>query len=284
MAVICPKCKNEYRDGIEVCADCKIPLVSEESYVEMIPFAKVRTEQMQEILDFFKNSNVKVEAVDTEEEGISNLVCEEKDSKNAISYLEFYANQKEEQAKAEFQEKFDAMSDEEKQEVISDFKKKQEASRIPAVAYQNTKDKVKDYKSTVYTLIPMGVIGLALVILSWTGVITFFDSIANTLMYVVIAIFSIALIAGGIHAALSIKGLSSQASYEDDAKAKLLEFCKEEFSKEVLNKVSGGSAEEAYFVRMAYMRKVVASKEAGSGITDAFIESVLEEFYDSIYE
>ena len=25
----CPKCKNEYRAGIEVCADCNVPLVAD---------------------------------------------------------------------------------------------------------------------------------------------------------------------------------------------------------------------------------------------------------------
>ena len=46
----CPKCETEYRDGIEVCADCGSALVSELSVQEKTQEESMEQDTMEEIL------------------------------------------------------------------------------------------------------------------------------------------------------------------------------------------------------------------------------------------
>lgn len=51
----CPKCRNEYREGIEVCADCKVPLVAtyEDIILDENAFVPLFSSEKKELLERF---------------------------------------------------------------------------------------------------------------------------------------------------------------------------------------------------------------------------------------
>ena len=48
----CPKCKNEYREGITVCPDCGEALVSEEELTDWVSVLFGEQDEMEKLKDF----------------------------------------------------------------------------------------------------------------------------------------------------------------------------------------------------------------------------------------
>ncbi len=86
MAAICPKCKNEYRDGIKVCADCGVALVSEAEQSNVVELLSAQAEDVQGMYSTFsvvpsstlqtETRHAKIHAVTTEKIQVSTLVFE----------------------------------------------------------------------------------------------------------------------------------------------------------------------------------------------------------------
>ncbi|MFI3237110.1 MAG: hypothetical protein R3Y47_03660 [Lachnospiraceae bacterium] len=286
MAVMCPKCRNEYRDGIKVCADCGCALVGGEEAVSRVALLAGPDEQVQDMYAYLRYCKITSAVVETETsvdgEVISKLLCEEKDEQIVRKHLQVYIKEEQQKKAEEFKE---SMSKEELEELYRVAQAKQEATRVPSGVYENSAEKAKEYKSTAVTLIGMGGIGVILMLLSWFGLLPFyFGGEGNVLMHGVMILFFGGILAGGIHSAMSVKELNAQAQYDDKGKEVLLDFCKEYFTKALLDRAVSGTMEEAYFERMNYMRGQVKFHLSEEKIPEALMEATLEEHYDSLYE
>ena len=115
---VCPKCKNEYREGFTVCAECKCDLVDSLEAVQ---------EEMAE-----QNAAGAVENVDSK------------------ALLEAYINKLEEIEKEE-----NSSEEEEcpKKEVYK-----------PGV-YRNSAEQAEDNKSSAWTLLSVGIVGIIVLVL-----------------------------------------------------------------------------------------------------------------------
>ena len=61
--LICPKCRNEYRDGIEKCADCGCALTPVNEGEKMIPLMggnQASVEQLKKYLEYNKMQGIQV--------------------------------------------------------------------------------------------------------------------------------------------------------------------------------------------------------------------------------
>lgn len=63
----CPKCKNEYREGIKVCADCGIELVESLERTEGSPLIFGDQSQMEELGRFLAYNHLETVRVEKDE-------------------------------------------------------------------------------------------------------------------------------------------------------------------------------------------------------------------------
>ena len=101
----CPKCRNEYREGFTVCADCGATLVDvlgEEEKVKSAIYTSTK-EEIDHIYEFLTTSNVRgVSTVDAGE-GMVSLMAEEEHRKEINFALNTYFEQRKEEAEEYFE-------------------------------------------------------------------------------------------------------------------------------------------------------------------------------------
>ena len=80
----CPKCKNEYKEGIKICADCGCELVSEEKEEKPLTFGyETDMEALADFLRFHKVEGVRIakdEQDDTYELYVAERNCRRQES------------------------------------------------------------------------------------------------------------------------------------------------------------------------------------------------------------
>ena len=160
----CPKCKTEYRDGIEVCSDCGAKLVAslEQTYefdkANMLNFLYGPEEQVESIRKYLTNvGKLKAHSVYNEKKEIFELFIKPEDQARATQLV----NQFFEQVNAQQVSGQSAQAAAQKQ-------------RMPAKeAYRSAKERAADHKSSAIILMVLGILGLTAIILMATGVFSF---------------------------------------------------------------------------------------------------------------
>lgn len=277
---ICPKCKNEYREGITHCADCDCELVeiteesTEQKPVASAPYPEAM--KIKEYLEYCKYEGITADEPD--EEGNVRIYCREEDYKAAMKQVQVFVQ---EEMKRAMEEKLANMSEEELEAL------KEEANEkvfSPSNVYQNYEVKAAENKSSAYSFLIVGVLGVIVVILSWLGKLPFYiGGEGNWFSHGVILAIFVIFIAVGIISAKSVGKYKELASKEADNQSELEKYLEEEFTYEVLSEMDAETEEEAYFKRMNYMRTQVSEKYADAGLDASFIESLLDEHYDKIF-
>lgn len=277
---ICPKCKNEYRDDVKYCVDCDCELIDVEAETEPVhaitkaPYPDAK--KIVAYLNYCKFDGIFMDEPD--EEGFVAVYCKERDYKEALKQVQVFIH---EESKRILEEKLAAMSEEELQAL-----KEEEAEKVfaPSNVYQNYKGKAEDNKSSAFSFLVVGILGVLVVILSWFEVLPFsIGGAGNWLSHgVMLAIFVIFVIIG-IVSAKSVKKYKSLAGKEADYQSQLIAFLEETFTLENLSEISADTEEEAYFKRMQYMRDKVAEKIGEYQVDASFVESLLDAHYDKIF-
>ena len=277
---ICPKCKNEYRDDIKYCADCECELIEVEEEKEAVQaITKAPYPDAQKIvayLNYCKFEEISMDEPD--EEGFVMIYCKERDYKEAVKQVQVFVH---EEAKRILEEKLAAMSEEELQAL-----KEEEEEKVfaPSNVYQNYEGKAEDNKSSAFSFLIVGILGVVVVILSWFEVLPFsIGGAGNWLSHgVMLAIFVIFVMIG-IISAKSVKKYKSLAGKEADYQSELIAFLEETFTLEKLSEIGADTEEEAYFKRMQYMRDEIAEKISEYQVDASFVESLLDAHYDKIF-
>lgn len=279
---ICPKCKNEYRDGITHCADCDCELVSvneEDSNKKLLieaPYPVVK--KVQEYLEYCKFTSLSADEVD--EKGFVKLYCSAKEHKKAFTQMNVFIS--EEQKKAE-ETRLANMTEEELDELQ---KEREELVKQvpPSNIYQNYMEKAEDNKSSAISFLIVGLVGVVVVALSWFGKLPFYiGGKGNWFSHGVMGAFFILFIIIGIVSALNVRKYKDLIHKEADSKSELNKFLEEQFTNVLLSQITAETEEEAYFKRMAYMRKKVVDAFPELANQGAFVESLLDEHYDNIF-
>ena len=279
---ICPKCKNEYRDGITYCADCDCELISvnEENSdkVKLIQAPYPVVKKVQDYLEYCKFTSVSTDEPD--ENGMVSLYCTEKEYKKAYQQMSVYLA--EEQKKA--QEAYLAgMTEEEK--AAMEAEREEAVKQIPpSNIYQNYAAKAEDNKSSAISFWVIGTLGTVLVVLSWFEVLPFsIGGRGNWFSHGVMFIFFILFIFIGFVSFKNAGKYKELVNKEADSKSELETFLEEQFSPVLLSQIIAETEEEAYFRRMTYMRKKVVEAFPELANKGAFVESLLDKYYDEIF-
>ena len=276
---ICPKCKNEYRDGITHCADCGCELQDEmKTSVEKKLLLEAAYPVVKEAMEYMEYCKFKTISTDEpDENGVVRMYCEKKEFGDATKQIQAFTHVKmqdalQEQLAGKTEKEIEVMA----KEAISEV--------LPSNVYQNYEDKAEDHKSSAYSFLIIGSIGLAAVLLSWFELIPFsFGGSGNIFTHGILFSFFVIFIVVGIVSAKSVGKYKELATKEASDLQNLEKFLNEQLTKELLAEISAETEEEAYFKRMAYMREQVAQAFPEMEQASAFVEMHLDEHYDKLF-
>lgn len=220
----CPKCKNEYRAGITICADCKVELVEslEEIKNEEITMLLMKAESGQEevamrFAAFLDYSGV-LNRIETNDDGSTDVFIRKEDTKEARRcMMAFYAGESErlqEQTEEKVAQALDELTDEKDQEEL----KQEIEKRLERVKeFKSAADRYEDYRSSASSFTVIGFLGIIFSVLCLTKVIDFL----NPFTAIVILVMFVGFFAIGVSCAQKLKSLEAAKKAEEELLAKV---------------------------------------------------------------
>ena len=152
--------------------------------------------------------------------------------------------------------------------------------------YEGASDKAENFKSSAYTLLTAGVIGLVAVGLLACDLLpvhlTLFSKVATCL---VMGTMFIAFIVMGASSYKSYKKHATQAVAESQLKEELVKYCQERLNRELIDQTASvletESDETAYFKRSAAMKQLIS--ENFLNLDEEYLDHFIDEMYGQIY-
>ena len=246
--MICPKCGTEYREGFNECAYCHIALV----------------EKLEE-------------GVDAEELFKASESGEEEQELKEISPEEFIRL-----ARSKGLTESDIMG------AIDDTSPydPEEERRENMKPYRRASDRAEDLRSSAYTLLIIGVLGLVAVFLLYIGAIPIQFSgtgryITTGTMFVMFLLFFII----GINSFRKIGPLTEEAEREEKKIEEIRNFFHESYTAESLDSeaMKGMDASvDAYFIRSSFMKAKL--NERFMDLEPSFLEFIVDDLYSEMFE
>lgn len=279
----CPKCKNEYKDGYTVCADCGSQLVAS---LDDGPVAVYFGEEvlLNEICDFMHVNGIKdTEVVFDEKENTYELYVPEKFKQEAQKHIRVFLTNIE--APRKLAEEASKM-EETLQNVDETEESTEENQELYTGPYQEADKKAEEYKSGADTLIIVGVLGIVVLVLLNMGIIPIaLTGFSKILITSVMGALFLLFVVLGVSSRNSYKKLKAQAGEEKDLKAELKSYLEENIRPDAFDadlKEDEPTMEILYFRRNEKMKEMI--KNAYPSLDAAFIEYIIEETYPEIFE
>lgn len=279
----CPKCKNEYVEGTKECADCGGALV--ETLVErkaVIFGEKEQMEKLKKFLEYSKVSGISVEL--NEEDNTYELFVNEEDEKQARKLSNVFLRE-EAKEKAEKGEQDNGNADKEDDATQTDIN----LSTVKySGVYQDSATKAEDNKSSAYTLLFVGGVGIVVIALCMFGVIDLnLNETSKYMVYGVMgALFVLFLVMGGV-SMRSYKVFAQKAQKEDNLTSEIRKWCLADLNDrkvdEYLTEEDKVLEEELkYFKRTEIMKKLISEKFLN--LDETYLEHFVDDIYPEIFE
>ncbi len=291
----CPICKNEYREGITICHECKVPLVDD---LKNGPAAVIYGDQeyLEEMLDFCKNNGLTTGFIRfSEENNAQQLYFAQYEVEEATKWIKVYLARKEMERLAEkagipMEDMTPELARQLQQEEIEEMKelRQMERDRVSQKnAYVDKRVKAGEYKSSGVVLVLVGGVGLLALVLMYFGVIPGFQSLKSNYMFMgVMGVLFLVFVVTGIMSFTKVKHILSQAAEDEDLMVRALKFMGEKLTREAvdhaISDAGDGGEEEIYFKRAEYMENVL--KNEFPDMEEALREKLVEERYSELYE
>jgi len=281
----CPVCKNEYKDGYTICADCGAHLVASlEDGLKAVYFGA--ESDLYEVSKFLRANGIKKTEVSYDKKENTYELLVEEDAVAEVQkmirvYLQNVVAAKE---KEKAKEAISQMSEEELNALMREQERRRnEMMRTP---YEDAGKKAEDYKSGADSLLIVGVIGIIALVLLNLGILPIsLPVFTKTMLTIVMGIMFVAFVITGVLSRKSYERLRVQASADKDTKAEIVNYLKEsidvaEFDKDLTD--DDPSIEILYFRRMEKLKTMVVAY--AEDIDMSFAEYILEEVYPDIFE
>ena len=282
----CPKCKNEYVKGILTCADCGSELV-EELPEEVDPnspvlLCTVESEEIgQKLVTYLNYGGIQTAGIVAEESSFQLLVAYfEKEAADALfEQVGSIENAKEKELSElipDFEKEMENLEKEEADKMFSELRT--EASSV----YVKKKEKYNDLKFSGISFVIFGLLGIAFVIATKLGYISFItlNSFSLVVMSVVFVIFFFI----GVSSLLRANKLKDIVSEEDKVTEDVTAWIEEHITDEYLDELYDDSLsdEDNYFnVHTKMCEKLFAEF---SYLSPEYIDQLMDERYDKYCE
>ena len=153
--------------------------------------------------------------------------------------------------------------------------------------YQDKKAKAEDFKSSAYTLLLVGILGIAGLILMEAGVLPFhFVGSGKYMTYGVMGTLFVIFIVMGIFSFRSSKQYAQEAETEDDMTDKIKKWALENISAASIKErviFEDGTPEEVKYFKYFEGIKAAITQEFGA-LNTSYLEALCEELYAEIFE
>lgn len=310
----CPNCKTEYREGITHCADCKVELVAE--YKDAVlknataVLVQVDTEHRmfaQKLHDFLEYS--KISSVILEEEGMLGVYVTPENLYQAKKcFKAFYSVETEmmmqQAAEAAFLkgEEFDYFGEDDDEEDVEDTAessapvyetvevhtdKKKCCTSENKNNYVSAASKYDDYRSSGFTFVILGGLGVGFALLNFMGVFTLFGStFSSTVLLIMFGVF----LGLGIFSFAKAEKLKESAVLEQQIVSEAKAWMEKNFTKEMLAdlNVEENVSDEVNTEELLYMDRldslVGRLLKAFPNLHDSLAEQLVEEFISQYEE
>lgn len=298
--LICPKCRNEYRDGITECADCGCRLVSEKEIVNKIRLIFGAEEELARLKDYLEYNGLReLEIVFDEKEAVHELLINEKDQQKAVKLGAVYMQQEqvrqaqeavrmqEEQARREAekpQPQWFGMDTGEAEE-----KKSAQAGPAPgrrsSHGYQNKAEQAAENRSSAWTLLIVGGLGLVALALLLAGVLPLRLQGSNRfLIGGIMGVLFVIFIVMGFVSLKNSRQYAREADSENSLKGTMEKWCRENLDGAKVDaglQLSDLPEEEWYFRRAALLKAVLNRQFVN--LDQDFLDHFVDDMYDTIF-
>lgn len=299
----CPKCKTEYQDNITTCADCGTNLVAElkEEATECIARI-VDQDQAEKFIDFLKYSKLSSATIqyNTKEDlyYIYTTKSEEQEANKLFVIFRSKIEEEELLSNTWTQElsnstiitepkndNLDPLLDDTDSKDYSEEEDtvKNLSSFMPerSVSYVDMSLKYEDLKSTALIFTISGILGVLFTILNVTHVLSIFN---NWFQFTVLFLACGAFIIIGIRSSREAKEIFPQIAKEKKNREEIEHWMDEHISKNDINSQvdSSVSSEVSFLQKTEFMKREVL--KAFPDMNDAFLDYIIEEYYNSHFE
>lgn len=152
--------------------------------------------------------------------------------------------------------------------------------------YVNNEEKAEENRSSAYTLLTVGSIGLVIVFLVFMEVIDIGMSLTNRYMVTgVMGVLFILFIVMGIVSMKNSKILRKKASKENNLTREIKKWCAQNLKKSEIDNIlnlSGMQEELQYFQRFDYVKTAV--RKQFMNLDEGYLDRLVEEVYSEIFE
>ena len=303
----CPKCRNEYRDGITICAECKIELVERLEDIPKQAFIFGEKDKMERLQGFLAYEKIETELQFDETENTYQLCAAAEDMKAAVKATQVFLQQELSQ-ETEAEEAY-TQTEKNNSETIAAPEDAETARTETTIlenkpakgnttaenderksyhAYQDSATKAEDNRSSAYTLLVVGGIGFVLDVLVFLGVLPVYQNAGMTKYLVcgVMGAMFILFIVFGFVSMRTSRILLVKAKTENSLLSEMTKWCETNLSKEKIDEglFEGEELleEQKYFKRAEKMKALISDKFLN--LDEAFLEHFIDEYYQRIFE
>ncbi|BCJ95001.1 hypothetical protein acsn021_25700 [Anaerocolumna cellulosilytica] len=304
----CPKCKQEYVEGIVTCADCKTDLVENLTEdTERITFLETEKElfakKFSEFLEYSKIVNVEYHYEETLKNWI--IVIDEKDKKQVDKlYKAFYSveadsvlstkdttsevptfhttqdemNEADISKDAEDYQEIPEYRSMFEEEELQDYLDSKNPKPKVSATYVKKEEQYKDLKSSADTFLIVSLVGIVVLILNIVGILNFF---AGTISYLVMSGLFIAFLVIAFATYKKAKEVKTQIAGENDTTKAINEWLFSNITLEYLDSlVNPNESKEIQFFHKIEKIKELVERNFGE-LDDSYLDQLAEEFYNT---
>lgn len=167
-----------------------------------------------------------------------------------------------------------------------EFDEEEEAPRKSSSFYMNNEERAEENRTSAYTLLTVGGIGLIIIVLIFLGEIDLHLSLTSKYMITgVMGVLFILFIVMGIVSMKNSKILKRKASKENNLTQQIKKWCVENIKIDQVDEqldIKGQPEELKYFQRFDFMKKKIQNQFVN--LDEGYLERLVEEVYSEIFE
>ncbi len=281
----CPKCKNEYREGIKVCAECGCELVEENINYNKKPLCFGEEKMLLSLKGFLEYNDMRDVTIEFDEgESEYQLYVKAEDLQRAQNIARVFLEQ---QALDKLKEAQNAGIDTEYPEADCEEEENTcQNDRQITTPYVNSAEQAEDNRSSAWVLLFVGSVGLIAMIMGIMGIIPF--RLGNPYMFygVMSAVFILFIVMGAV-SMKNAKIFEKKAESENTLRDSLLKWCEENLTSQKVDEQISDIAEMPdellYFNRYEIIKKMM--NHQFMNLDQGFLEKLIDdEVYDMVFE